>query len=355
MGFTQELGAIQQPLLDWFRANRRDLPWRKNYEPYQVWISEIMLQQTQVKTVLPYFERWMQRFPCVEDLAKADLQDVLKLWEGLGYYSRARNLHKASKMIVEEFGGHLPREVDELLKIPGIGPYTAGAIASIAFEEDAPVLDGNVIRVLSRLADFEGVVNSNKPAFWEAAEYVIPSGEARDFNQGMMEFGALMCTPKKPSCDTCPLRSECRAYERGTVLERPVKVVRKKTEKIQVAVGILFDEEGRVYVQRRPEKGLMGGLWEFPGGKVEAGESIEDALRRELKEEMGVSVENVEDFMRLKHAYTRFQVDLRAYTARVSANSMVNTELEHKWVKSEDLKDLPFPAANVRLIKRLTG
>lgn len=335
-------------LVKWFQSNQRMLPWRESYEPYQVWISEIMLQQTQVATVLPYFDRWMKRFPTIQDLAAASEDEVLKHWEGLGYYSRARNLHKAAKEM-----NQIPSVKSDLLAIPGIGPYTAGAILSIAYQQDEALVDGNVIRVLSRLYKDEENTRTQTQRFWKRAESVLPKGQAREFNQGLMELGALICTPKSPKCEQCPVANSCLAKKAGIEERLPNRGPKQKKEQIQVAIAIIEDGD-RVFIQKRPSKGLMGGLWEFPGGKVETDESVEEALNREIQEEMGIKLKEVQEFKKIKHAYTRFKVDLHCYLAKYERGTVkLNAATEGKWVKKEDLKNFAFPAANGRLIEAL--
>lgn len=338
---------MQNELLNWFAQHQRPLPWRKDYSPYAVWISEVMLQQTQVKTMLPYYERWMQNLPNVQALAEVDENTLFKLWEGLGYYSRARNLKKAAQKVLEL--GAFPQDYKGLLELPGIGPYTAAAICSIAFEQDHAVVDGNVLRVLARFTGFEEEPKKHMDHFWSLAQSLLPLGEARAFNQAMMELGALVCTPKKPACSSCPLRAECSAFAQGRTEELPLKSLRAKTQAIQVSLAVLRRGD-MVFIQKRPEQGLMAGLWEFPGGKVEADETPEMALRREIREEVGVDLRHIKPLLRLQHAYTKFKVNLHCFEAEPVGEPQA---AEGRWVKAEDLGIYPFPAANVKLIKFL--
>ncbi len=328
-------------LLDWFAENQRPLPWRRTYDPYQVWVSEIMLQQTQMKTVLPYFERFMERFPTVKDLAKAELDNVLQIWQGLGYYARARNLWKTAQQLT---GKPWPRTKKEWLALPGIGDYVAAAISSIAFEAPEVVIDGNVKRVMAR------VLASNEDPRSEL-EATLPQKDARKFNQALMELGALICTPQNPQCEICPLKSQCLAYQRGRTAEFPEPKKRAATEAISVVVALIFNANDEVFMQKRPAKGLMGGLWEFPGGKVETGETPEVALEREIQEELGITLKNPQFFMKLRHAYTRFKVELSAYISQSHENPQ--TKLASKWVPISELEQLAFPAANQKLIRAL--
>ncbi|MEP0804069.1 MAG: A/G-specific adenine glycosylase, partial [Chloroflexota bacterium] len=250
--------SLQTRLLAWYRKNKRILPWRGHPEPYAVWVSEIMLQQTRVETVIPYFERWMRLFPTVQALAEASEQEVLNAWEGLGYYSRARNLHKAAKVIVRDFGGNLPHSLSELIKLPGIGRYTAGAIASIAFGADEPALDGNLKRVYARLFDVTEAVDSPKgeKLLWEIARRNLPHGRAGDFNQALMDLGAAVCLPKNPRCLLCPLMELCKARENGTQELRPVRKPKKAVPHHVHAAGVIV-RRGRVLLARRPPGGLL--------------------------------------------------------------------------------------------------
>lgn len=357
MPSPSEIKFIQKELLDWFEKNHRLLPWREKYEPYHVWISEIMLQQTQVKTVLPYFDRWLKAFPTIQSVASAPEDEILKLWEGLGYYSRARNLQKAAQQIVERHQGNFPSDYEAILALPGVGRYTAGAISSIAFNQDRPLVDGNVIRVLSRL--FLYTQNTRLPEaekkMWEWAEAILPAGKARYFNQAMMEFGALKCTPKIPDCPSCPLNSVCLAYREDLVEHVPDRGPKKTLNYITVAVA-LIKKEGKIFIQKRPSIGLMAGLWEFPGGKVEKGESEQEALHREIKEELGIVIKNIRPLRIIKHAYTSFKVELHCFEADYESGLLkLNSSVDGKWVDVLELKNYPFPAANVKLINEMVG
>lgn len=351
----KDISFIQEKLLSWFEENKRPLPWREHYKPYEVWVSEIMLQQTQVKTVLPYFDRWMTAFPTIKSLAEAPEEKILKLWEGLGYYSRVRNLQKAAKQIVEKHGGVFPSDYDDILALPGVGKYTAGAITSIAFNQDRPLVDGNVIRVLSRL--FLYTQNTRLPAaekkMWEWAKEILPEGKARYFNQAMMEFGALQCTPKSPACTLCPLSPVCKANQEDLVDRIPDRGPKKELTRLTVVVAII-QKDSKIFIQKRPDKGLMGGLWEFPGGKVEAGEMKQEALEREIREELGIEIENIQFLKNLKHAYTSFKIDLHCFSADyLSGEVELKAATEGKWIDISELRDYPFPAANVKLIAEL--
>jgi len=345
---------IGRNLIEWFRENQRPLPWRRDYFPYAVWISEVMLQQTQVIKVIPYFEKWMERLPDPAAVAEAEEGELLRLWEGLGYYSRVRNLQKAAQKIVQEHGGKIPRDEKKLKKLPGIGPYTAAAILSLAFNEDVPVLDGNVERVVTRLMDLNQPVKNHKSRTFiqDTLMAWLPKGEARAFNQAMMELGAVVCTPLHPACDACPVSAFCQALRKGTVHKRPVRSHRAPTVAVTAAIGIIGDN-GRVFIQKRPPEGLMASLWEFPGGKVKGKESPEKCLRRELREELGMQVAVIEKLAVIQHAYTQFRVRLHAYRCELDPPNqeiILEAAVEGRWVSLDELDNFAFPSANRRLI-----
>ena len=273
---------IEQRLLAWFRETKRDLPWRRTYDPYHVWISEIMLQQTQMDRGVEYFRRWIARFPDVAAVAAAGEQEILKLWEGLGYYARARNLHRAAKVMAVQHDSKIPCEYDVLLTLPGIGPYTAAAIASIACNQDIPVIDANVARIFARLFDLDEPAKggSFRRKIERYAHELLPNGKARIFNQALMDLGGLVCTPKNPACNQCPVAGSCLALLRGSVADRPVTGSRQKTIVIEMVTGVLA-HKGRLFIQQRLADDIWGGLWEFPGGRLEEGESPTEALVRE--------------------------------------------------------------------------
>ncbi len=305
-------------LLAWYDRHAADLPWRATRDPYRVWLSEVMLQQTQVETVKPYYARFLAAYPTVQALAAARLDDVLKLWEGLGYYSRARSLHRAAQAIVQQHGGQFPAEAAALEKLPGVGRYTAGAVASIAFDQPTPVVDGNVIRVLARLLDLPDDVTQAavQARLWQTASAWMPRERPGDYNQALMELGRVVCRPRRPRCAVCPIRQHCLAAARGTQAQRPVKTRRPIAPHYDVTAGLIWDDQGRLLIAQRPPDGLLGGLWEFPGGKQEPGETLPACLRRELREELGIEVEVGELFVRVRHAFTHFRITLHAFDCR---------------------------------------
>lgn len=314
-----------------------------------------MLQQTQVATVIPYFNRFMKRFPTVEKLARARQDTVLKYWEGLGYYSRGRNLHKAAKLIVSDYGGQLPETVEELLKIPGIGRYTAGAIASIAFNRPAPILDGNVIRVLCRLfcIDTNPKDDLTKKQLWELAETLVHTKHPGDFNEAMMELGATVCTPQNPMCLLCPLQKQCCALKTGCQHELPLRQKQKRLPHYTIVVGIVFRDD-KVLIDKRKQNALLGGLWEFPGGKKKKDETFKEAVAREVKEETGIEVNAGKRLCIVKHTYSHFKITLHAYLCEYKNGAAKPLGCDAvKWISLQDLDKYAFPAANVKIIKEL--
>ena len=356
----EQQGQFVKLLLNWWDQNRNDLPWRRTRDPYAIWVAEIMLQQTQITTVIPYYERWMGRFPNVEELAKSSLDEVLKFWQGLGYYSRARNLHAASQQVMEVYDGRIPQQHAQLLKLPGIGRYTAGAVASIAFSQPVPVLDGNIIRVLSRLADIPDDVTrgETRKELWQMAAALVPEERPGDFNQALMELGQQVCLPISPQCASCPVEAFCLSCERGTQYERPVRPPRKRTPHFDVVAGIIWRsqiaEEGQFLITRRPLDGMLGGLWEFPGGKVEELETREEALRREIREELGIDIEVGRNLCTIKHAYTHFRITLHAYHAQYTAGEPQHLGVaDHAWISLDELDRFPFAVTDLRIIEAL--
>jgi A/G-specific adenine glycosylase len=344
-------------LLDWYEHNARELPWRLAISPYRTWISEIMLQQTQVETVMPYFARWMARFPDIETLAAADEQDVLAVWEGLGYYSRGRNLHRAAQQVMKFYNGQLPRTRASLGTLPGIGPYTAAAIASIAFGEDVAAVDGNIRRVFARLFDVSVPARSTQGEnqIQELAQAYLPQGRAGDYNQALMDLGALICKPKNPNCSSCPIAANCIARQLGLQEERPVRMPRKKIPHLIVTAAVIR-QDGRVLLAQRPSKGLLGGLWEFPGGTLEEDDpDLRACLQREIREELGVEIHVDEAFGQYDHAYTHFKIRLHAFLCRL-ADGALPQALDGQalvWITLPELPDYPMGKVDRQIARRL--
>jgi len=426
------LRKLPRRLLAWYARGRRDLPWRRTRDPYRIWLAEVMLQQTRVETVIPYYERFLARFPTLAALADAPLDEVLKLWAGLGYYARARSFHAAARRIVEDHGGRVPRRLDALLALPGVGRYTAGAVLSIAYGLPTPILDGNVERILCRLFGISDnpKASATRKRLWALAEALVerassrrnpsrrfqylregtrgtprrtgprsflfdgpgapfgpaahahgsqrgavgrantlpkvlepsggeggaePSGGggAGDFNQAMMELGATVCTPKAPACDVCPAAELCEAFRLGEQLELPRIPRKKAVPHYDVALGLVWRKD-RLLIAKRPPNGLLGGLWEFPGGKREPGETLEQAAWREVLEETGLRVKVGALFLTVDHAYSHFRVTLHAFrctSGRGTARPLGCEEC--RWATLAELSEYAFPAASVRIIRAL--
>jgi len=348
---------IQDRLLAWAYAHRRDLPWRGERDPYRVWVSEVMLQQTRVETVIPYYRRFLARFPTLRSLAEAELDDVLKAWEGLGYYARARNLHRAARRVMEHHGGQLPAEREALLALPGIGAYTVGAILSLAFGQDAAVLDGNVRRVLSRLFAINGDPRSaaTRRRLWNLAEALLPPGQAGPFNEALMDLGATVCTPRGPRCADCPLSEGCQGHQGGDPERYPTRVERRPLPHYDVAAGVIWRGD-QLLISKRHTDDLLGGLWEFPGGTRESGETLEECLVREVREELGIEIAVGDLMMAVRHAYTHFRVTIHVFHCRyLSGQPQALGCADWRWVRPDELDDFAFPAADRRIISSLRG
>ena len=340
-------------LLAWFQANRREMPWRDQPDPYAVWVSEIMLQQTQVAAVRPYFTRFMQRFPTVQALAQAPIEDVLKRWEGLGYYRRARLLHQAAQQVVEMHGGRLPETAAELGRLPGIGPYTAAAIASICFGEAVPVVDGNVARVFARYRllrdDF-----SKLPARQALAKWLQPAfdgaAHSGDLNQAMMELGALVCRPRNPDCTACPLAAACSARARGVQADYPARLARRPVP-VRPEVAIALRRGGRLLLARRDGTGLLGGLWELPGGGVVPGETAAEAAARLLRDIAGLEAGTLTAQGSITHAFSHFTQLLHLFAAdRIRGRVKIRAGGALAWVTAADLDRLPLTTTTRRAL-----
>jgi A/G-specific adenine glycosylase len=348
---NSDTSSFQRNLLLWYKRHHRRLPWRKNRNPYKIWISEVMLQQTTVQAVLPYYSEWIKTFPDIRSLSKAPLQKILKAWQGLGYYQRAKNLHKASKIIVDKFDGHLPQDYEELNNLPGFGPYITAAVLSLAYGKPFPVVDANVRRILMRLKGVRGEADpQNDKVLLDFLIPHFPQKRPGIFNQAMMELGALVCRPKNPYCLLCPLIDHCQAYKDGKqeVIPLPKK---RKYRKIQAVVAIIR-KNGRFLIQKRSSKGLLADLWEFPGGKKRQGETLEEALHREIKEELGTEVQSEKFLIRVQHSYTQYQVSLYAYECGLKNDPHVNKGL-HRWVTLRGMKRYPFPSGSAKIIRFL--
>jgi A/G-specific adenine glycosylase len=316
-----------------------------------------MLQQTQVETVIPYFGRWMARFPTIQSLASASQEDILVLWEGLGYYSRARNLHEAAKKVISDYGGRLPEDADMLRQLPGIGRYTAGAIASMAFHKNEPTLDGNIRRVLARLFDVQEPARGKdgEKRLWQLAVEYLPAGRAGDYNQALMDLGATICTPRAPDCPACPLVGQCKAYALGVQEQRPVLPPLRQVPHFTVTAAVI-ERPPLVLIARRPQQGLLAGMWEFPGGKLQDGEDLQACLRREIREELGVKIAVGESVGIYRHAYTHFRVTLHAFRCIINSGEPRPLQVDEvRWVRPDALADYPMGKIDRQIAKRLSA
>ncbi len=362
---TEQQVFFAEQLLQWFRTYQRDLPWRRTKNPYHIWVSEIMLQQTQVNTVIPYFERFIERFPTIEALADAPEDEVLKLWEGLGYYSRARNLQTAVKEVKEQYGGQVPASKADISSLKGIGPYTAGAILSIAFNQSEAAVDGNVMRVLSRYFLIEeDVTKGSTRAYMERLIVdMMPEGTASDFTQGLMELGALVCTPKTPHCLTCPVMEMCQGRLEGKEEQLPIKKKAKPPRPEQHLTAIIEgtgEMQGKLLIRQRPAKGLLAKMWELPHLTLEpqlwnlSDDQNMDLIRGELHQ-LGIQVEPLSWFMDTDHTFSHIHWQMRVYRCRAVEPNPVELPDRYRWASIEELDQAAWPNVFLRIMKQYTN
>lgn len=340
---------FQNDLILWFKGNQRSLPWRLDQDPYKVWVSEIMLQQTRVETVIPYFHRFLEKFPTVEALANADEGDVLKAWEGLGYYSRARNLQKAVREVHEHYGGVVPDTKKEISKLKGVGPYTAGAILSIAYGVPEPAVDGNVMRVISRLfASFDDISKQATRKKIEAIiEKLIDHAEPSAFNQGLMELGALICTPTSPGCLLCPVQKHCQAFSEGIQSQLPVKAKAAKPKEKKLACAFIKNKEGQVLINQRPSTGLLASLWELPNVELINKKDQEMELQNYLQTEFKINTSVGEEIFRVEHVFSHLKWDVSVFDVELLSFEKEGVGL---WVMPTEIRTFPFPVSHQKII-----
>jgi A/G-specific adenine glycosylase len=346
---------LRQAILAWYRRHKRELPWRGETDPYRLWVSEVMLQQTQVATVIPYYARFLARFPTVAALAAASQAEVLKQWEGLGYYARARNMHRTAIELVAQSEGRLPTTYAALRQLPGFGDYIAGAVASVAFGEAVPAVDGNVKRVLARLFAIDTDISRGEGArrLKEAAAQLVDVTTPGDWTQAIMELGATVCLPRSPRCPVCPVQADCLARRQGIEAALPVKPVRKALPHFPVSAAVIQSGD-QILIAQRPANGMLGGLWEFPGGKQEPGESLPECLRREIREELGVEIEVGEPVISVKHSYTHFKITLHAFYCRLLSGVPQALQVaDWRWVTLPEMAAYPFARTDQKIIAAL--
>ncbi len=343
---------FQQKLLEWFAKHKRMLPWRLQGNPYRIFVVEVMLQQTQIKTVIPYYKRWLKVFPNIKVLAQAPLDQVLKLWEGLGYYTRARNLHKAAQIIVEKFEGKIPSDLTSLQSLPGIGRYTAGAIASIAFQKPVSLVDGNVARVLARIFNLKKDISKpdTQKILYGLAETLVSEKEPGNFNQALMELGSLVCIPEIPKCSICPVQALCLAYQKGDPSKLPIKSKGVQVKEIDMVVGMLT-KNGKILVRRRPERGIWGGLWEIPGTVRAASQTPEEALKEEFKETLGVAIKIQKKVQPIKHQFTHRKALIHPFHCEIIRNGNIKSKRTNiRWATVKELKKLSFSVPHQKIL-----
>jgi len=347
--------ALARRLLSWYDRNGRDLPWRRSRDPYAIWLSEVLLQQTRVETVLPYYQRLLAEFPNVGSLARAPLKRVLRSWEGLGYYARAQNLHRAARLLADRPDRDWPKTAQAWRCLPGVGAYTAGAIASIAYGECTPVVDGNVRRVLARLLDYRADVRSaqGQRDLAQVAADLVPCRRPGDFNQALMDLGAMVCTPRQPYCRRCPLRARCLAFRRGVQEDRPRPKRSASRPHYQVCAAILR-RNGRYLIRRRPSQGLLADLWEFPGGRSERRETLATSLERRLRQELGIRARAGRRVLRLQHAYSHFRITHHAFECLGSSGPARARAASVRWVAPAQFEDFPMGKTDRQIANWIT-
>lgn len=348
----KQMTSFRRRLFKWYRENARALPWRKTKDPYKIWISEVMLQQTTVNAVIPYYKKWIKKYKTIGSVAKESDQRLLKMWQGLGYYQRCKNIKKAAIALVKDHQGKIPKEPSILKTIPGFGPYTVGAVLSIAYDYRIPIIDANVRRVFMRILGIDDYISvKHDDQINTTLEKLLPRKNVSDFNQALMELGALICRNNEPICSTCPVKTCCQSYKRG-IQEIIPKRKSKKIKNLNVAIGIIKNRN-EFLIQQRSSKGLLASLWEFPGGKIEQGENPHQALKRELKEEVGIAPKTSKFLFHINHFYTQFKVKLFVYYCCIDKRPTLQNN--QRWVNLKGLYKYPMPSGSAKIVDRISA
>ena len=346
----EQYKTFRSQLKRWYQKNARELPWRETKDPYKIWISEVMLQQTTVNAVIPYYQKWIQKYATIQDVAQESEQNLLNAWQGLGYYSRVRNIKKAAEIMIRDYQGKIPQDAEQLKLIPGFGPYTSGAVLSIAFNKRIPIVDANIRRVFMRILAIEdfSTTKYDKPIY-ALLEALLPRQGMSDFNQALMELGALVCRSREPMCLQCPVKSHCLAYQKG--IQEVIPTIKKTNiQDVEASIGVIRCRK-KYFIQKRSSKGLLAGLWEFPGGKLEPGESPLKALKRELQEEVSFPVSDYKFLFTVTHFYTRYRVKLNVFQGKTGR--LTQDEEGKKWVSLKKLADYPMPSGSAKIVEYL--
>ena len=340
-------------LLRWYDSNSRDLPWRKTHDLYKIWISEVMLQQTRVKTVIPYYLRWVEKYESIKSVAKADELNLLKLWEGLGYYSRCKNFHKSCKIIVNDYGGEVPADYQNFLLLPGVGDYTASAVFSIGLKQTYAAIDGNVKRVMARVLRIKNITKRNKKRIHNTIIEWMDPERPGDINQALMDLANKICRVDHAQCNTCPIDEICMANKMSIPESYPTRIKRKVIPHKEIVAGIIWQRE-KFLITKREENALLGGLWEFPGGEIASSETPVGALRRQIKEKWDIDINIKKKVGNVKHAYSHFKITLTLYQCQ-SQGSVKSNNKEYRWITPAEIKNYPFPKSNHKLFDVLNS
>ena len=353
MIITQNRSSVSSKLLDWYNLHNYDFPWRNTHDPYSIWISEVMLQQTRVANVLPYYDRWLYSLPTIQSVSETHIDNILKLWEGLGYYARARNFHKACQIIIDKHVGNIPCDPNEFSKLPGVGPYICAAVMSIAFNMPIPAIDGNAVRVVSRLNAINiSYPKSEKKIFSLLSGHIDPASPGA-FNQAVMDLGREICTPKNPSCYICPVNMHCRAYVNNVVDKYPIQIKKPSRPKYHIAAGLIW-KNGKILISKRNSSGLLGGLWELPWGKIKQGENGRDCVARKARETLNVLIEPGACSGNIKHSYTHFLAIIDAYDCKfVSGRPSAIGCADFRWIYPYEVQQYAFHRASQKIFDKI--